>query len=219
MDVKKNEYRKILNAWAIAIIVITSLILIISFDAPIEISPDAWLAYTGTIISSIVTFFVLFKTIEQNYILSEKNEINSAMPILKVTKKFNGNEYTCLYIDYENDGKTAVGENRIEIAIRNIGKGPARNIKIKMEDFYVEDDYGFQYCSDLGSNEEILLNIIFNECMIKQQEDYKYIKFILEYIDIYKKKRYKMNILAMKKTNSNFETFQKDNEEIFDIND
>lgn len=141
------------------------------------------------------------------------------MPILKVTKKFNGNEYTCLYIDYENDGKTAVGENRIEIAIRNIGKGPARNIKIKMEDFYAEDDYGFQYCSDLGSNEEILLNIIFNECMIKQQEDYKYIKFILEYIDIYKKKRYKMNILVMKKTNSNFETFQKDNEEIFDIND
>lgn len=75
MDVKKNEYRKILNAWAIAIIVITSLILIISFDAPIEISPDAWLAYTGTIISSIVTFFVLFKTIEQNYILSEKMKL------------------------------------------------------------------------------------------------------------------------------------------------
>lgn len=215
-----QKYKIMLKIWGIVIAIIIGLTVIIwgiSIFLKIKISPDAWLSYCGVligvIISSIVTFFVLYKTIEQNYILSEENKINSAMPILKVNKKINNSSITPLLIDYVNKGKESCDENSIEINIKNIGKGPARNIKINMDNYYAEDYYGFQYCFDLGSAEEIDFKIIFNKNMIKQKEDYKYIKFILEYIDIYEKRDYKMHIRAMKKTNSNFETFLKENEE------
>lgn len=153
-------------------------------------------SFGGAILSAGISFFILFITIERGKIEQEENMLNSARPILKINFNNIGNShnYKIYYI------KTNSKENspdRLNFSIKNIGTGPARNLKIKIEDEYVTTFGGLIEKNDVGINEEILIDLRtkYNKLLTDD-----YCNLFIECTDIYNKRQYISEVKAVRQT-------------------
>lgn len=154
-------------------------------------------SFGGAALSSIISFCILFISIINNRSEQEENMLNSARPILKMNKnRESDNLNTKKYIIEIDACKIGYSTNdEIKFKIKNIGTGPARSLTIKIGEEYVKTYGGFIEKNDLGINEEITILITTdykkilnnNECTI-----------VLECTDIYNKRQYMFEVIAIK---------------------
>ena len=199
---------KIVKIFAIAILIIVIFSIVLFY---LKIEPE-WLGYIGNIIgivmSSAVTFFVLYITIKEDYEAIQENfknhdidMANSVMPVIKVCRTIDKIGYD-LHFGLGLDNR--IGQiMKLHIIIKNIGTGPARNIKIKSKEIYAKYFKGGIVCFDLGVNESIDAELIIAGDMSVENNNVKYINFEIEYMDIYRKRKYISCIRAYSPNSNN----------------
>lgn len=197
-----------------------------------ELNKSDMLSYYGTMVGSFVTAFItvvgLYFTLKQNTKtfniqrnIDKKNreddKINNVMPILKINKDFSTYNFDqCLSVKHQSDDRSSC--DTLKIYVKNIGVGPAINLKIKLGSYYAANSAGVDNTFDLGVNEVATIQITTKFDLVSTEKDgKKYIPIVLECEDIYKKRVYTHYINAIKHHSSNFEVFENDKKEIKEI--
>ncbi|NMF04556.1 hypothetical protein ACUH7Y_09545 [Clostridium beijerinckii] len=195
-------------------------------EAPVYEKKDV-LAYYGSIAGACFGGFItaagLYYTLQQNAETfndqrkidkdnRDEDKVNSVMPVLKID---NYNRSTVdKYMATEN-----ASSDILQIYMKNIGVGPAINVKVKLGTNYANNSAKRPYTFDLGVDElvTVKINTDFSKIQKKIGNDH-YIKIILECTDVYNKKLYKQHINCIKPNGySNFEIFENERKEIVTI--
>lgn len=234
-----NKKNKIINTIVfIGLIIFTFTIPFIIFavvygigDPPVYEKKDV-LAYYGSIAGACFGGFItaagLYFTLYQNTETfntqrkidkdnRDEDKINAVMPVLKFGQAMNLNPNMFLRTNHQSES-TSTGD-QLRLYIKNIGVGPALNIKIKIGDAYLNNLYNLTNAFDLGVNEIVPIEIRTKFDLIEKIiDENKYINILFEYTDVYNKKNYKYYINAIKvKGSSFFETFVIEKKEVVPI--
>ncbi|WP_459479615.1 hypothetical protein [Clostridium saccharoperbutylacetonicum] len=193
------------------------------------------LAYYGSTIGACFTGFItaggLYFTLYQNAEAlkaqwrnekknREEDKINAVMPVLKVkrVKKEDGLDMN-LKANCEFTPGVKQPDDHIKLYIKNIGIGPAINIKIKLGDYYANNSTNLINTFDLGVDEKVVIDIRTAFSSIEQEiDEKKQIIMILEFEDVYFKRiyRYYINIIKVDLINS-YNTFENKKKETIKV--
>lgn len=212
---KKINFKKTALALGVSIGIIIFVTFLMIYVNGKYLNAEAWLSYTatllGTFISGAVTFFVLYITIKQNHDEQEENLINGARPVLTIKYCSEDNFDETYYLNYMDNPYSE--PDIIRMKIKNIGTGPAMDIRINFDKFKAVTNL-FTYAKfNLGIGEEINLCIKGKlDTLLDSYSLDQYISCIILCHDIFNKRNYKYDITAIKaKNSSNIEVFEINN--------
>ncbi|WP_160686876.1 hypothetical protein [Clostridium sp. C2-6-12] len=174
------------------------------------------LSYYGTIIGACFTGYItalgLFYTLKQNAETfndqrnidkgnREEEKINSVMPVFKIGIDFRTGANMWFKTNHQFNGTST--SDHLLFYIKNIGVGPALDIRIKIGDDYINNLYNVSTVFDSGVSELISIDVKtkFDE-IEKTINGNKHIDMQLEFKDVYNKRIYKYFVELIKTSNS-----------------
>lgn len=222
MNNRKNySIYMIVLALLVILLPICVFILVNTFGGSEFVKKGELLSYYGTIIGACFTGYItalgLFYTLKQNADTfndqrdidkdnREEEKINSVMPVFKI-----GIDSTMspnIWFQTNHQFKSTSTCDQLLFYIKNIGIGPALNIRIKIGDDYINNLYNLDTVFDLGVSESVSINVKTKFDKIEKiVNGNKHINMELECNDVYNKRVYKYFVELIKTNNSSsFET-------------
>lgn len=198
------------------------------YQIPIYEKKDI-LAYYSSIVGACFTGFItaggLYFTLYENtktfneqrkidYYIREEEKINSVMPVLKIGIDFRLEANMWLKTNHEFESTSA--SDKLRFYIKNIGVGPALNLRVKIGGSYLNNLYNLDNIFDLGVNELISIDVKTKFDKIERiVNENKHINVEVECSDVYNKRTYKYFFVMIKTNRSSlFETVIINNKEV-----
>lgn len=171
-------------------------------------------SFGGAALSSIISFLILFISILFSKIEQKDNMLNSVRPILKINFISRRNEVNHKIYYTKVDSKESNFDN-LNFSIKNIGTGPARGLKIKIDNEYVTTFGGLIEKSDLGVSEELSVDLRTKYESLLVDD---YCDIFIECVDIYNKRQYIFEVRAIKqKGHTSVEYYELKDEKIIEL--
>ncbi|WP_238858963.1 hypothetical protein [Clostridium sp. YIM B02569] len=188
-----------------------------------QLKINDFLGYTasfgGAILGSMTSLVILYITIINSKKDYEDTKLNAVMPILKICKDLNSQQYDFV-LDADNITEFGNIKEDVKLKIKNIGVGTARDIKIKFNNNYVTNRGKVINMFDLGANENTNFIIRIGEIqnIAKELNKDTYIPIIIEYVDVYRKRKYEHYLKVIKLQGySSFEIYENEKVDITEL--